>query len=211
MENFTILSFEDGHRIRQNQKLQVKYQMPDNYAIIYETVEQQILLFPAKGNKVVLFPNEQIMNEIIQKSGIPIETDNFFAKHKEFILNWESNLNQSLSTLSTKIQFDLGKPFQLNDINTVSEKLTILLKGMSKEDIYELYSLPFAALLGKIIIENNDRAEWKLYKFYDVNPYFVPDVAINGKQANIFKVIGDEMVKKKVSLTNCLKRIGIKV
>ncbi len=210
MENYTILTFEEADRIRQLQKLQIKYQVPENYAIVYETMEQQILLFPAKGSKVVLFNDERVMNEVIYQTGIPIESDHFFVRHKTFILSWEVNSHQALSSLSTKIQFDLSQPLRFEDIDLLSTKLTLLLKGMDKEAIFETYYLSFAAVLGKVIIDNVEHAEWKLFQYYDINPYFEPDVVINGKKTHIFDTIGDDMARNKVRFANSLNRIGIK-
>ncbi|MDV7396173.1 hypothetical protein RZS08_32570, partial [Arthrospira platensis SPKY1] len=156
-------------------------QMPDNYAIVYETMDKQILLFPATGNKVVLFPSENIMKEVIDKIGVPIPSNNIFLKNSHLIAEWERNVEVLLKQLSNLIQIDLNNKIEFDQLTEISKAINKLIKGMTQDEIFDTYHLTFGALLGKIIIDNFKSAEWKLHKYYDVNPYYIPEIELEEK------------------------------
>lgn len=210
MENYQIISFEEANAIRQKERLQMKYQIPENYAIVYETKDKRILLFPATGNKVVLFPNEKSMQKIIQDIGVPIPSNNIFVKNQKLIAEWENSTNALLTTLSTSIEINLNTKIEYEHLNQISKAINRIIKEMSVEEIYENYYLTFGALVGKIIIDNVENSEWKIFKHYDINPYYIPDIELNKKRLHIFKPILDEIGRGKIRLDNCLNRLSIK-
>jgi hypothetical protein len=210
MENYEIISFEEANSIRQKERLQIKYQIPENFAIVYETKDKRILLFPATGNKVVLFPNEQNMQKTIQDIGVPIPSNNIFVKNQNLIADWEKNMNLLLATLSTSIGINLNPKIEYEHINLISKAINMVIKGKSQEEIYENYYLTFGALVGKIITDNLENSEWKLFKHYDINPYYIPEIELNEKRLRLFKTILDEIGRGSIRLDNCLNRLSIK-
>jgi hypothetical protein len=154
MENYKIISFEEANFIRKKEKLRIKYQIPDNYAIVYETIDKQILLFPATGNKAVLFSNEDVMKKVVKEIGVPIPSNNIFVKNSHLIAEWEQNVEIFLKKLSDLIGIDLNEKIEFDQLNEISKAINKLIKGMNQDEIFDTYHLTFGALLGKIIIDN---------------------------------------------------------
>jgi hypothetical protein len=210
MENYKIISFEEGNLIRQKERLQIKYQMPENLAIVYETNDKRILLFPATGNMVVIFPNEVDMQKTIKEMGIPIPSNNIFVKNKNVIAEWEKSINLLLENLSNSIGINLNDKINFEQLSAISKAINKMIKEMTQEKIFENYYLSFGALLGKIITDNLENSEWKLFKHYDINPYYIPDIELNGNRLALFKPILDEIERKRIRLDNCLNRLSVK-
>ena len=211
MKKYEIISFEEARLILQKERLHIKYQIPENFAIVYETKEKRVLLFPAKGNKVVMFPNEVIMQEIIMKEGVPIPSDNIFVRNSHIVADWEDNISSLLQSLSISIGIDLVPKIDFMQLDTISKAINKKIREMKENDIYELYYLPLGALLGKIISDNVKNAKWVFSKYYDINPYFMPDMEVDGRKFSIFKPILDQIKRKRIRLNSCLNRLSIKI
>jgi hypothetical protein len=170
----------------------------------------RVLLWPAAGNRGMLFESKAEYDSIVKDDIIPlVDPGNIVEQNQALIKKIPNELDGIFYQLSEKLDFKL----EFDNIDSLYlDEFAKRIKKFGYKKAYDELFIPLSIYVGELIMRNR-KGEWQLRERFGVNPYLSASVYTRTERFNPFRTVMQILTEKKnieYTVMALMMDIGIK-